>query len=179
MSTGPRSSFISSNWSTAAEVLAKAYDWVLCQGASPKVQPPHGLVVSIATTLLFFPDALEKGGFPHILKKWFFCSILAKNPLPQTNFKVSDDFRKLKEFLDNGKKLNFPSVSFTPAEIIDVKHTSDTRYGAIQALMRTTAKNDLITGLPLNDDTEDHHIFPYSFVRPKVETPVFRRVAFS
>ena len=172
--------FINQNWTLAAEALAKAYNWVKHQGANNKTQPPHGIVVSIATTLFFYPKALERPDFTTVLKKWYFCSILAKNPLPQTNYKVCDDFKKLKDCFENQKTLLFPYVYFNSEQLIDIKHISDTRYGAIQSLMRTTASCDLLTGIPLQDQTEDHHIFPYSlwklsgFNRNKINSVVNR-----
>ncbi|MBI3656309.1 MAG: hypothetical protein HY232_07780 [Acidobacteria bacterium] len=78
------------------------------------------------------------------------------------NYKIGDDFRKLCNFLEQGTSVPYPRVYFTEDELIDIKHITDSRYKAIQALMRTTVREDLLTGNPLGANLEDHHIFPYS-----------------
>jgi hypothetical protein len=75
---------------------------------------------------------------------------------------VGDDFRKFCDYLETESMLQYPRVHFTIDELIEIKHTSNSSYKAIQALMRTTVKEDLLTGNPLDGELEDHHIFPYS-----------------
>ena len=156
------SDYIKLKWDEASCCLAKIYQWVKHQGATTKTQPPHGLIVSIATILMFYPEALSENKLPHIFKKWYFCSILAKSPSPQTNYKIGDDFKKFKEYLDDEKSIPYPLVYFSKKDIIDIKRISDSRYKAIQNLFKTTAKEDMITGNKLEPNAEDHHIFPYS-----------------
>jgi hypothetical protein len=154
--------FIKSTWESAAYHLAEACDWIKSLGATARTQPPHGTLVSIATTLMCFPGSLDNPKFSASLRRWYFCTTLAANPSPANNYKVGDDFRKFCEFLESGLSLKYPRVHFTVDELIDIKHTADSRYKAIQALMRTTVKEDLLTGNPLDGDLEDHHIYPYS-----------------
>ncbi|ODC04102.1 hypothetical protein BFW38_11760 [Terasakiispira papahanaumokuakeensis] len=154
--------FIAEHWHNAAFHLSETCKWVKALGATAKTQPPHGTLVSIAATLMCFPDSLSKPAFSSTLRKWYFCSTLAANPSPANNYKVGDDFRRFCDFLDNGETIQYPRVYFTNEEIIDIKHISDSRYKAIQALMRTTVKEDLMTGNSLDGDLEDHHIYPYS-----------------
>lgn len=59
----------------------------------------------------------------------------------------------------------YPKVFFTVSDIVSIKHSGDSRYKAIQALMKTTINEDLLTGSKLNKDVEDHHIYPYSLYR--------------
>ena len=154
--------FITDNWNSAAVHLSEACEWVKQLGATAKTQPPHGTLVSIAATLMCFPGSLSKPEFSSTLRKWYFCSTLAANPSPANNYKIGDDFRRFCNFLDAKEAIQYPRVHFSTNEIIDIKHISDSRYKAIQALMRTTVREDLITGNILNGDLEDHHIYPYS-----------------
>jgi hypothetical protein len=156
--------FIKTYWNDATRYLAEAYDWIQQLGATPQTQPAHGMLVSIATLLMYHPGVLNSLDMPHILKKWYFCSTLAKTSSPLTNYKVGDDFRRFCEYLSNGSPIRYPIVYFSTEDIIDIKHIGDSRYKAIQGLMRTTVREDLITGNILND-VEDHHIYPYSLVK--------------
>lgn len=154
--------FIPDHWDAAVDHLAEACDWIQKLGATPKTQPPHGTLVSIAATLMCFPGSLVNPEFSSTLRKWYFCTTLAANPSPANNYKIGDDFRKLCNFLEQGTSIPYPRVYFTEDNLIDIKHITDSRYKAIQALMRTTVREDLLTGNPLGANLEDHHIFPYS-----------------
>ncbi len=161
--------FITTTWESAAYHLAEACEWVQSLGATAKTQPPHGTLVSIATTLMCFPGSLEKPEFSASLRRWYFCTTLAANPSPVNNYKVGDDFRKFCNYLETASTLQYPRVFFSVAELIEIKHTTDSRYKAIQALMRTTVKEDILTGNHLNGELEDHHIFPYSLNKSGLE----------
>jgi len=154
--------FIRTTWDSAAYHLAEACDWTMGLGATSKTQPPHSVLVSIATALMCFPGSLDDPKFSASLKRWYFCTTLASNSSPANNYKVGDDFRKFCDFLEKDTPLQYPRVYFTRNELIDIKHTSNSSYKAIQALMRTTVKEDLLTGHTLEGELEDHHIFPYS-----------------
>jgi hypothetical protein len=154
--------YIKSNWEKAVHHLSEAIKWIRELGATAKTQPPHGTLVSIAAALMCYPNALSESEFSTVLRKWYFCTTLAANPSPANNYKIGDDFRQFCDLLENRKQLSYPRVFFNPNELIEIKHITDSRYKAIQALMRTTVREDLITGNALNDNLEDHHIFPYS-----------------
>ena len=156
------SGFIKNTWDDAAYHLASACKWIKSLGATPKAQPPHGILVSIATTLMCFPSSLDNPKFSACLKRWYFCTTLASNSSPANNYKVGDDFRKFCNFLESDSPLYYPKVFFSSLDLIEIKHTSNSGYKAIQALMRTTVKEDLLTGRPLDGELEDHHIYPYS-----------------
>jgi len=154
--------FIKATWDSAAYHLAIVCDWIKSLGATSKTQPPHGVLVSVATALMCFPGSLDKPNFSACLKRWYFCTTLASNSSPANNYKVGDDFRKFCDYLESGTVLQYPRVFFTTDDLIDIKHTSNSSYKAIQALMRTTVKEDLLTGNALDGELEDHHIYPYS-----------------
>ncbi|MCI0563696.1 MAG: DUF262 domain-containing protein [Nitrososphaera sp.] len=154
--------FIKAHWDKAAGCLSESCQWIKKLGATNKTQPPHGTLVSMAATLICFPESLNNPEFTTVLRKWYFCTTLAANPSPANNYKIGDDFRRFCDFIEKGVQIPYPRVYFTIDDLIDIKHISDSRYKAIQALMRTTVKEDLITGNPLGSELEDHHIFPYS-----------------
>lgn len=160
--------FIIEHWEMAVLNLSHAYQWIQGLGATPKTQPAHSLLVSVAAFLMVHPDSLGSNtGLANVLKKWYFCSTLAKNPAPATNYKIGDDFRKFCEHKTQQRSVQYPAVYFTPEDIKEINHFSYGRYKAIQGLMKMTAKEDLITGSTLsdNDDVEDHHIFPSSLAK--------------
>lgn len=157
--------FIDEHWKNAAFHLTEASEWVKQLGTTSKTQPPHGILVSIAASLMCFPGSLTQPEFSSTLKKWYFCSTLASNPSLANNYKIGDDFRRFCNFLENRDPIHYPRVYFKTNEIIEIKHISDSRYKAIQALMRTTVREDLLTGQILHGDLEDHHIFPYSLYK--------------
>lgn len=157
--------YIEQYWEKAAFHLSEACDWVKQLGATQLTQPPHGTLVSIAAALMCFPGRLSQKNFVTVLRKWYFCTTLAANPSPANNYKIGDDFRRFCDYITNGEGIIYPRVFFTVEDLIDIKHYADSRYKAIQALMKTTTKEDLLTGNMLNEDIEDHHIFPYSLIK--------------
>jgi len=163
-----KSDFIKEHWESAVLNLSNAYKWIQGLGATPKTQPAHRLLVSVAAFLMVEPDSLDSNTeLANVLNKWYFCSTLAKNPAPATNYKIGDDFRKFCEHKTQQRSVQYPAVYFTPEDIKEIKSYSDGRYKAIQYLMKMTAKKDLITGSILsdNDDVEYHNIFPSSLAK--------------
>jgi len=161
--------FILDYWNKAAEHLSETCNWVSQLGASPRTQPPHGTLVSIAAALMCFPKKLADPEFSTVSRKWYFCSTLAANPSPNNNYKIGDDFRRFCEYIDKGTQILYPRVFFSIDDIIGIRNIFDSRYKAIQALMRTTVREDLLTGNHLDGDLEDHHIFPYSLTKSGVD----------
>ncbi len=161
--------FIRDNWQNAACRLSETCEWIKNLGATPKTQPPHGTLVAIAAFLMCFPDNLKKSEFTMVLKKWYFCTTLAANPSPANNYKIGDDFRKFYDLAEKNSPIQYPHVYFSIDDLINIKHKADSRYKAIQALMRTTVTEDLMTGNPLNEDLENHHIFPYSLTKSGIK----------
>jgi hypothetical protein len=157
--------FITNFWDSAAFHLSQACDWIKKLGATAKTQPPHGTIVSIASALMCFPGSLNDVNFSSALRRWYFCTTLAADPSPANNYKIGNDFRRFCAFLERNEPLQFPRVYFEAHDLIGIRHVTDSRYKAIQALMRTTVKEDLLTGNPLDGDLEDHHIFPYCLTK--------------
>lgn len=114
--------FIDQYWNTAAECLSEVSTWVQRLGATPKTQPPHGTLVSIAATLMCFPGGISNPEFSSVLRKRYFCTTLAANPSPVHNYKVGDDFRRFSDFLEKGTAIAYPRVFFTFNDLIDIKH---------------------------------------------------------
>lgn len=160
------SDFIKEKWNDAALYLAKTFEWIRDNlGASAKIQPPHGMLVSIAAALMYKSSGLSDSSFLNVFKKWYFCSTLAYSPIMANNYKIGQDFRVFCDVLDGNGSVDYPKVYFDVKDIIDIKNVSDSRYRAIQSLMRTTLKEDLITGNLLVGEVEDHHIYPYSLCK--------------
>lgn len=157
--------FINANWRKTAESLAMAFKWVSELGVSPRNQPNHGLLVSIAATLMCYPDSLNNSTFTVVLKKWYFCTALTIEPYPANNYKVGADFRRFCDFLDNSEPLQYPRVYFSVESLIKVRQPLDNKYKAIQALMNSDVTHDLVTGNVLRNEFEDHHFYPYSLVK--------------
>ncbi len=157
--------FIRDEWSKATDHINEVCEWANKLGATPSTQPPQGTIVSIAAALMCFPGRLRDFQFSNVIRKWYFCTTLAADPSPANNYKTGADFRKFCEFLDENKIIPYPRVHFTTDDLISIRHATDSRYKAIQALMRTTAREDLITGNNLDKELEDHHIFPYSLTK--------------
>ncbi|MFI0400711.1 MAG: DUF262 domain-containing protein [Thiolinea sp.] len=157
--------FINANWTKTSESLAIAFKWISELGVSPRNQPNHGLLVSIAATLMCYPDSLNNSTFTVVLKKWYFCTILTIEPYPANNYKVGADFRRFCDFLDNGEQLQYPRVYFSVDSLIKVRQPLDNKYKAIQALMNSDITHDLVTGNVLKSEFEDHHFYPYSLVK--------------
>lgn len=164
------SGFITKTWDSAAFHLSQACEWVKKLGATAKTQPPHGTIVSIATTLMCFPGSLEDVNLSAALRRWYFYTTLAANPSPANNYKIGNDFRRFCGLLERNEPIQYPRVYFEVSDLIGVKHVTDSRYKAIQALMRTTVKEDLLTGNLLEGDLEDHHIFPYSLTKSGISS---------
>lgn len=169
--------FIIEKWTIAAESLAETCEWVKKLGAIAKTQPPIGLLVSIAATLMRYPKQLEYHSFNIMLKKWYFCSTLGEKPSHATNYKIGDDFRNFCNFIKNGKPIIFPKVFFTPESIIGINRISDSKYKAIQALLHENIKMDLLSGDILEDPVEDHHIFPYSLHKSGISKKKLNSIA--
>jgi hypothetical protein len=172
-----KSDYICDTWDKAADYLSQTCEWLRNLGATERTQPPHGILVSIATTLMCFPDCLRNPNFSATLRRWYFSTTLARSPFPANNYKVGDDFRRFCRNLETGEDLRYPIVYFSTKEIIEVRRAIDGRYKAIQALMRTTVKEDLMTGDRLQGDLEDHHIFPYSLNKSGLSKGLLNSIA--
>ncbi|EOC1348434.1 DUF262 domain-containing protein [Cronobacter turicensis] len=169
--------FIIDKWSAAAKSLADTCNWVKQLGAIAKTQPPTGLLVSIAATLMRYPRQLESYSFRKMLKKWYFCSTLGEKPSHATNYKIGDDFRNFCNFIRDEKPVSFPKVYFTSENIIGINRITDSKYKAIQALLCQSITKDLLTGEELDDNIEDHHIFPYSLHKSGIDKKLLNSIA--
>lgn len=169
--------FINSNWEKTAESLSKVFEWISGLGVTSHNQPNHGLLVSIAATLMCFPDSLNNSNFLITLKKWYFCTILTIEPYPANNYKVGYDFRKFCDLLDKDETLQYPRVYFSIDSLINIRQPLDNKYKAVQALMSSTATHDLVTGSSLKGEIEDHHFYPYSLVKSGLEKNKLNSIA--
>jgi len=157
--------FVIENWDTATEKLAEAYEWARHNGATPKTLPTHGILVAIGAFLMLYPDVFDnlEANIQPVLKRWYFCKVLQQGARQAANYKIGRDFVALTKHMDDGEPLEVPDVLLNADGLNRIKRAADSRYRAIQCIMAMSAKEDLITGRPLNGEmVEDHHIFPRS-----------------
>ncbi len=171
--------FINDKWEEAATCLSDAFKWLRNRGAIPITKPPHGMLVSIAATLMFFPRGLNQPYFSVLLERWYFCSTLTTDSVARTNYKIGSDFGKLCDFLGTGGDfIDCPMVYFSTSAIIAIQdRKNNSNYQVIQALMRNNAKKDLMTGDPLDNNTEDHHIYPYALYKSGLKKNALNSIA--
>lgn len=156
--------FISTNWTTAANSLSDVYKWARKNGATPKNLPNHGILAVIAAFNIVCADFTKKpmSNWQSILKKWYFSKILETGAKQASNYKIGKDFTMLVKYADDGTPLNFPVIQLNVDRLIQINRPTDTRYKSLQCIMATTATLDLVSGDSLDSDLEDHHIFPRS-----------------
>lgn len=156
--------FISTNWTTAANSLSDVYKWARKNGATPKNLPNHGILAVIAAFNIVCADFTKKpmSNWQSILKKWYFSKILETGAKQASNYKIGKDFTMLVKYADDGTPLNFPVIQLNVDRLIQINRPTDTRYKSLQCIMATTATLDLVSGDSLGSDLEDHHIFPRS-----------------
>jgi hypothetical protein len=156
--------FISTNWTIAANSLSDVYKWARKNGATPKNLPNHGILAVIAAFNIVCAEFTKKpmSNWQSILKKWYFSKILETGAKQASNYKIGKDFTMLVKYADDGTPLNFPVIQLNVDRLIQINRPTDTRYKSLQCIMATTATLDLVSGDSLDSDLEDHHIFPRS-----------------
>jgi hypothetical protein len=158
--------FIEATWAKASESLSQAYLWARHAGARTQTLPNHGVLVAIAAFEALLPEVrltlLEN--YQAILRRWYFCKVLQSGSRQAANYKIGQDFSALLRYGSTKTLPTFDEVVFSPDTLIKLNRSIDVRYKALQCLMATTIRQDLLLGNPLTDssDIHDHHIFPRS-----------------
>jgi hypothetical protein len=156
--------FISDNWKIAAESLSDAYKWARKNGATPKTLPNHGVLAVIAAFSIVCFDFTKKpmSNWQSVLRRWYFSKILEAGAKQASNYRIGKDFTMLVKYAEDNTPLDFPIIPLSVDRLIQINRSTDTRYRSLQCIMATTADEDLVSGNSLDDDLEDHHIFPRS-----------------
>ncbi len=156
--------FIKLNWDTAIENLAKAYRWAEVNGATPKLLPSHNILVSIAAFFILFPNLIDDPArnFQSVLRRWYFSRVLQQGARQAANYQIGVDFDALINYANNGEPLNVDDVRLSVHAIKRTNRAGDSRYKALHCIVALYTKEDLLTGMSLDESVEDHHIFPRS-----------------
>ncbi len=147
------------SWDLVANSLANVYTWARGQGSRKSTLPNPGVLVAIAAARASeseIPESLSES----VLRKWYFCKVLEQGST-QRSSQIGRDFSSLMTYLRTGEEPEFPQVLLSRTTLLDLKR-NDARYKAIQSLMATTIRHDLITGQIIDgkSEIEEHHIFP-------------------
>ncbi len=159
--------FIKHNWKQAVKSLADAYRWAEANGASPKLLPGHNILVSIAAFLILFPSFIDDPtkNFQSVLRRWYFCRALQQGARQAANYQIGLDFDALVDYANNNKPLETDEVRLSIQGIKKVNRAGDSRYKALHCIISLYTREDLLTGVPLDGNLEDHHIFPRSLTK--------------
>jgi hypothetical protein len=112
------------------------------------------------------PEARSKllENYQAILRRWYFCKILQQGGRQAANYKIGQDFSALLRYGTTKTALIFDDVFLNQDVLIKLNRSIDNRYKALQCLLATTIRQDILTGCPISGsvDIHDHHIFPRS-----------------
>lgn len=155
------SNLLKSAWDQCAESLATTYTWAKAQGARKATLPNHGVLVSLAAARACEAEIAKNATEP-VIRRWYFCKILQQGGRQAANYKIGQDFQSLMRYVRSGELPEFVPVTLSQGALLRLVRTIDVRYRAIQTLMATTIRHDLMTGrsIEASSDIEDHHIFP-------------------
>jgi hypothetical protein len=171
--------FVANNWGVAAESLSDAYKWARKNGATPTNLPNHGILAVIATFNIVCSNFTAKpmSNWQSVLRRWYFSKILESGAKQASNYRIGKDFTMLVKYAEDNVPIEFPVISLNAERLIQINKPTDTRYKSLQCIMATTATVDLLNGIALENEIEDHHIFPRS-LRKKVSPsdPVFKNI---
>ena len=156
--------FINSNWNEASIRLAEAYEWAENNGASPRTLPSHNILVSIAAFFVLFPNVIEHPtqNLQSMLRRWYYSKVLQSGARTASNYMIGLDFDSLVTYAKDGKPLEAEEVKLNVSILNRTNRGADNRYKALHCIMALSAKEDMISGVSLDGDAEDHHIFPRS-----------------
>jgi len=158
------SDFIELAWDTAAQALHRTYQWARFQGARENMLPNHGVLVAIASMYAVIDDMMgHKVNISEpVLRRWYFCKILQQGGRQAANYKIGQDFSALQKYLITGHLPEFQPVVLSQQALLQLTRSIDVRYRAMQSLMATTSRHDLLTGSSIDSESQlqDHHLFP-------------------
>jgi len=162
-------------WEKAVESLNKSLLLLNgeCGVLHPKWLPYSALLASMAATLIDTEAAgIPKDEVKRKLLCWYWCSIFAQTYRGGTDSQNARDFEGLKNWLRDGEApytVKFFSSIFNPA-ILRSTYSGGRYKGVICLLLRNHAKDfrtgqTIHTSLLLDEEIEDHHVFPDAFLQ--------------
>jgi hypothetical protein len=154
---------IHSDWALATSALAIAYRWAADHGARPDTLPNHGVLVALAASNGLHKDRKEKptSADEVVLRRWYFSKILQAGSSQAANYKIGQDFSALRRFRSEATPIVFEDVVLSLDTILRLRR-NDSRYKALQNLLATTMRQDLVSAKKIDSNSRlhDHHIFP-------------------
>jgi hypothetical protein len=154
---------ITQDWALAAKMLANAYAWAREQGARVRTLPNHGVLVALAAYNGWASGqgVRMRDGEAAMLRRWYFCKVLQSGNRQATNYKIGQDFSALVKYRQDGTVPSFEQVRLDRNSVVNLR-AGDVRYKALQNLLATTIRHDMVTGGMIVHDSNvhDHHIFP-------------------
>ena len=156
---------IKQEWENSSESLAKIYKWAQAQGAKPKCNgskstlPNDNILLSLAA-VKSLKDKLNN----HFIRRWYFSKTIQTGVSQSLNYQIGQNYLELRNYAEFDIRPQLPKVTLS-IEILLKPISSDIRYKALQNILATTIRKDLITGQNIDPESEleNHHIFPKSF----------------
>lgn len=156
---------VKQEWENSSESLAKIYKWAQAQGAKPKCNgskstlPNDNILVSLAA-VKSLKDKLNN----HFIRRWYFSKTIQTGVSQSLNYQIGQNYLELRNYAEYDIRPQLPKVTLS-IEILLKRISPDIRYKALQNILATTIRKDLITGHNIDPESEleDHHIFPKSF----------------
>ena len=158
-------SFIKDNWCESIRALVETYCWARDLGARPETLPNHNVLAAVAAVRsVCHRDGARSGDIwpdHDFVKRWYFSKVLQAGSSQASNYKIGQDFRSLREYVEDDRRPSVSEVALNPDVVLELK-PQDVRYKALQCIFSTTIRMDLLSGRVLGDDSElhDHHIYP-------------------
>ena len=158
---------IEREWGKSSESLAKAYKWAQAQGAQPKragaisTLPSDSVLLSLAAVESLEGNIWKDHTF---IRRWYFSKTIQTGVSQSLNYQIGQDSLELWKYVKDHIRPELPQVTLS-VEILLRPISSDVRYKALQNVMATTIKEDLISEEAIDPESilHNHHIFPKSF----------------
>ena len=168
------------DWNEAVDSI----DWSLrllkaeCGVLDRKWLPYTALLASMSATLIYAERAglkREQVEVKQRLMCWYWCSILTEIYAGGTDSQNAKDFAEMRAWIDGGEPpsaVKYFASMFNPDVLSNT--TSGGRYKAIICLLLRNRARDfrtaqaISTSLILDENIEDHHIFPDNYLKAAV-----------
>ena len=164
---GLKTESINEEWEKASESLAKAYEFAKAQGARPKTLPRDSILVSLAAVRSLMlsergTDLLDNWKEHDLIRRWYFSNAMQASQSQASNYQIGLDFQALWDYVRDGKQLECPKVTLNTEMILTSSNTPNVIYKALQNILDTTIRKDLISGNAISSESvlDSHHIFP-------------------
>lgn len=115
--------------------------------------------------------------------RWFWCSIFSKNYDASTDTRAMKDyFEMLKWFNGNNEPDAVKNFSIQFVDLRNTTKPSDAVYkGIICLIVKNGAKDfhdgkKITTQMMINNDIDDHHVFPQSYLKSKAKKEKYRQM---